>query len=424
MPGPSLEVADIFRAVTPQACFQHDGAAWRAANAPSHRSQANDCRAMGHISLNQFKVMSAIERCRTAALGGHVARCADCAHEHIAYNSCRNRHCPKCQAAAAKTWLAAREAELLPVRYFLLVFTLPKPIADIAHQNKREIYNLLMRASADTVIKIAADPKHLGARAGMISVLHTWGSAMTHHPHIHMIVPGGGLSTDGSKWISSRKNFFLSVRVLSRLYRRLILEGLTKLHKAGKLQFFGEHSGLIDRNTFDAFLKPLRQIDWVVYTKEPFAGPKSVLTYLSRYTHRVAISNSRLIRFDARSVTFRVKDYRLKGAGRHTTMTLATSEFIRRFLIHVLPRGQHRIRHYGFFRNGNRAANIARIRLLLGAKTSDHQHINEGSINDAGEPLRTLALTCPCCGGQLVIINTIAPAQHPRAPPKPQRAAA
>ncbi len=310
------------------------------------------------------------------------------------------------------------------MRYFHLVFTLPKPIANIAHQNKREIYNLLMRASADTVIKIAADPKHLGARAGMISVLHTWGSAMTHHPHVHMIVPGGGLSTDGSKWISSRKNFFLSVRVLSRLYRRLILEGLTKLHKAGKLQFFGEHAGLIDRNTFDEFLKPLRQIDWVVYAKEPFAGPKSVLAYLSRYTHRVAISNSRLIRFDAQSVTFRVKDYRLKSAGRHTTMTLDTAEFIRRFLIHVLPRGQHRIRHYGFFGNGNRAANIARIRLLLGAKTSDHQHINEGSINDAGEPLRTLALPCPCCGGQLVIINTIAPAQHPRAPPKTARAAA
>lgn len=303
MPRPSREVADIFR---------DHGAAWRAANA-------------GHISRNQFKVMSAIERCRTAALGGHVARCADCAHEHIAYNSCRNRHCPKCQAGAAKTWLAAREAELLPVRYFHLVFTLPKPIADIAHQNKRELYNLLMRASADTVIKIAADPKHLGAQAGMISVLHTWGSAMTHHPHVHMIVPGGGLSTDSASWIACRKNFFLSVRVLSRLYRRLILEGLTKLHKAGKLQFFGEQAGLVDRAAFDSFLQPLRKIDWVVYAKEPFAGPKAVLAYLSRYTHRVAISNSRLIHFDARSVTFRVKDYRLKGAGRHTTMTSSSA---------------------------------------------------------------------------------------------------
>ena len=251
----SFEVADLFR---------DHGATWRAAN-------------KGHLSLNQMKVMSAIERCRTAALGGHVARCEDCDHEHIAYNSCRNRHCPKCQSGAAKAWLAAREAELLPVRYFHLVFTLPKPIADIAYQNKREIYNLLMRASADTVIKIAADPKHLGARAGMISVLHTWGSAMTHHPHVHMIVPGGGLSADGTKWIACRKNFFLSVRVLSRLYRRFILEGLAKLHTAGKLLFFGDLAKLVDCDAFDTFLQPLRKIDWVVYAKEPFAGPKAVL---------------------------------------------------------------------------------------------------------------------------------------------------
>ena len=401
MPGPLLEVADIFRA---------HGAAWRAVNA-------------GLISLTQLKVMSAIERCRTAALGGHVARCTDCAHEHIAYNSCRNRHCPKCQAGAAKTWLAAREAELLQVRYFHLVFTLPKKIAEIAHQNKREIYNLLMRASADTVVKIAADPKHLGARVGITSVLHTWGSAMTHHPHVHMIVPGGGLSADGSEWIACRKTFFLSVRVLSRLYRRLILDGLVKLQKAGKLQFFGKHAGLIDRSSFDAFLKPLRKIDWVVYAKEPFAGPKAVLAYLSRYTHRIAISNSRLIRFDAHSVTFRVKDYRLKGAGRHTTMTLATSEFIRRFLVHVLPRGQHRIRHYGFYGNGNRAANIARIRQLLGAKTPDQERGDDDSPSDTNEPPRVLALPCPCCGGQLIIIHAIALPQHPRAPPATARAA-
>ena len=401
MPGPSLEVADIFRA---------HGAAWRGANA-------------GHISLNQLKVMSAIERCRTAALGGHVARCVDCAHEHIAYNSCRNRHCPKCQSGAAKAWLAAREAELLPVRYFHLVFTLPKPIADVAHQNKRELYNLLMRASADTVVKIAADPKHLGARVGITSVLHTWGSAMTHHPHVHMIVPGGGLSQDGSKWIACRKNFFLSVRVLSRLYRRLILEGLVKLHKAGKLQFFGEQADLADKTVVDDFLKTLRKIDWVIYAKEPFAGPSAVLAYLSRYTHRVAISNSRLIRADADQVTFRVKNYRIKGAGRHTTMTLATNEFIRRFLIHVLPRGQHRIRHYGFYGNGNRAANIARIRSLLGAKTPDRKRDDGGSLDKTDEP-RVLALPCPCCGGQLIIIDTIARAQHPRAPPTTARAAA
>jgi predicted Zn-ribbon and HTH transcriptional regulator len=395
----NLEVADIFRA---------HGAVWRLANA-------------GHISLDQLKVMSAIERCRTAALGGHMARCEGCAHEHIAYNSCRNRHCPKCQSGAAKAWLAAREAELLPVRYFHLVFTLPKQIADIAHQNKREIYNLLMRASADTVIKIAADPKHLGARAGITSVLHTWGSAMTHHPHVHMIVPGGGLSADGTRWIACRKNFFLSVRVLSRLYRRLILEGLAKLHAAGELQFFGNHAKLADPNAFGLFLQPLRKIDWVVYAKEPFAGPKAVLAYLSRYTHRIAISNSRLIRFGAESVAFRVKNYRRNGAGRHTTMTLATSEFIRRFLIHVLPKGQHRIRHYGFFGNGNRAANIARIRGLLGSQPPNRKDTGEG---DTDQPSRVLALPCPCCGGRLIIVDTFAPAQHPRAPPKPQRAAA
>ncbi|PHR61115.1 MAG: IS91 family transposase [Robiginitomaculum sp.] len=403
MSGTSLEVADIFR---------DHGAAWRVAN-------------KGHVSLSQFKVMNAIERCRTAALGGHVARCADCAHEHIAYNSCRNRHCPKCQSGAAKTWLAAREAELLPVRYFHLVFTLPKPIADIAHQNKREVYNLLMRASADTVIKIAADPKHLGARAGMISVLHTWGSAMTHHPHVHMIVPGGGLSTDGTRWIACRKNFFLSVRVLSRLYRRFILEGLVKLHKAGKLQFFGDRVDLIDRDAFDACLTPLRKIDWVVYAKEPFAGPRAVLAYLSRYTHRVAISNSRLIRMDRSGVTFRVKNYRVKGSGRHTTMTLETNEFIRRFLIHVLPKGQHRIRHYGFFGNGNRAANIARIRELLRVKEPDAGHNNgDPTEGSADEHPRVLALPCPCCRGRLIIVEAFAPQQQPRAPPVTTRVAA
>jgi len=368
--------------------------------------------------------MSAIERCRTAALGGHVARCEACAHGHIAYNSCRNRHCPKCQAGAAKSWLAAREAELLPVRYFHLVFTLPKPIADIAYQNKRAIYNLLMRASADTVVKIGADPKHLGARVGITSVLHTWGSAMTHHPHAHMIVPGGGLSEDGTEWIASRKNFFLSVRVLSRLYRRLILEGLARLHKAGKLRFFGDHAELVDRAAFLAFLQPLRKIEWVVYAKEPFAGPKAVLAYLSRYTHRVATSNSRLIRVDQRGVTFRVKDYRVSGPGRHTTMTLAIDEFIRRILIHVLPKGQHRIRHYGFFGNGNRAANIARIRHLLGAKMPEQGSSDSDSLDDNDAPPRVLALPCPCCGGRLIIVETFEPQQHPRAPPTTARAAA
>ena len=395
----SLEVADIFR---------DHGEAWRAANA-------------GHVSLGQLKVMSAVERCRTAALGGHVARCEDCAHEHIAYNSCRNRHCPKCQAGAAKAWLAAREAELLPVGYFHLVFTLPKPIADIAYQNKRAIYNLLMRVSADTVLKIAADPKHLGARVGITSVLHTWGSAMTHHPHVHMIVPGGGLSPDGSEWIASRANFFLPVRVLSRLFRRLFLEGVVKLHRAGRLAFFNDHAGLADAAAFSAFLAPLRKIDWVVYAKEPFAGPKAVLAYLSRCTHRVAIANSRLIRADANGVTFRVKDYRVDGAGRYKTMTLATDEFIRRFLVHVLPRGQHRIRHYGFFGNGNRAANISRIRNLLRA---DAPIQNGKDIADADEEKpRVLALPCPICAGRMIIIESFPPEGQPRAPPN-RRAAA
>jgi len=387
VPHPALEVADIFR---------DHGPAWRAANA-------------GHVSLGQMKVMSAVEHCRTAVLGGHVARCEDCAHEHIAYNSCRNRHCPKCQAGAAKAWLAAREAELLPVGYFHVVFTVPTLIADIAHQNKRALYDLLMRASAETTLTIAADPKHLGARVGITSVLHSWGSAMTHHPHVHMIVPGGGLSADGSQWIACRKNFFLPVRVLSRLFRRLFLQGLTKLHRDGRLAFFGEHKPLADRPAFDAFLEPLRTIEWVVYAKEPFAGPKAVLAYLSRYTHRVAIANSRLIRADADSVTFRVKDYRIDGPGRHTTMTLKPHEFIRRFLMHVLPRGQHRIRHYGFLGNGNRAANIARIRELLAALAPTPD--TDGT--DTAEGPRVLALPCPCCGGRLIIVEAFGPGRPP-----------
>jgi len=394
LPRSSLEVADIFR---------DHGAAWRAANA-------------GHVSFAQLKVMSAVERCRTAALGGHVARCEDCAHEHIAYNSCRNRHCPKCQAGAARAWLAAREAELLPVGYFHLVFTLPAPIADIAYHNKHAVYDLLMRASAETTLTIAADRRHLGARIGITSVLHTWGSAMTHHPHVHMIVPGGGLSADGSEWIACRPNFFLPVRVLSRLFRRLFLDRLAGLHRDGRLAFYGQHAGLADRTAFDAFLAPLRKTEWVVYAKEPFAGPKAVLAYLSRYTHRVAISNSRLISMGEDGVTFRVKDYRVDGPGRYTTMTLDPHEFIRRFLIHVLPRGQHRIRHYGLFANGSRAANIARIRQLLTARAPAPDTDTEAT--DAGEQPRVLAVPCPCCGGRLVIVAAFGPGgpshHHPR----------
>jgi len=394
MARPTLEVADIFR---------DHGAAWRAANA-------------GHVSLGQLKVMSAIERCRTAALGGHVAQCEDCSHTRISYNSCRNRHCPKCQGAAARDWLAERQAELLPVGYFHVVFTLPARIADIAYQNKRLVYDLLMRASAETTLTIAADPRHLGARIGITSVLHTWGSAMTHHPHVHMIVPGGGLSPDGERWIACRKTFFLPVRVLSRLFRRLFLDGLARLHRDGRLAFFGDHAGLADRATFDAFLAPLRNTEWVVYAKEPFAGPKAVLAYLARYTHRVAISNSRLIHIGADGITFRVKDYRVDGPGRYKTMTLEPHEFIRRFLMHVLPRGQHRIRHYGLFANGNRAANIARTRELLAAPTP----APDAEAAETADGPRILALPCPCCGGRLIIVDAFGPGGPSHHRPAPE----
>jgi hypothetical protein len=303
MSRPALEVADIFR---------DHGAAWRSANA-------------GHLSLDQLKVMSAIERCRTAALGGHVARCEDCTHTLITYNSCRNRHCPKCQGAAAKQWLAEREAELLPVPYFHLVFTLPGPIADIAYQNKAAIYDLLFKAAAEATLTIAADRKHLGASIGITAVLHTWGSALTHHPHVHMIVPGGGISLEGQRWIACRPTFFLPVRVLSRLFRRLLLKMLTMAHKTGRLAFFGNHAALAEKRAFAAFLAPLRKTEWVVYAKRPFGGPQAVLAYLSRYTHRVAICNHRLISADDAGVTFKWKDYRIEGPGRYKTMTLLTS---------------------------------------------------------------------------------------------------
>ena len=312
----------------------------------------------GTSSLDQFKVMSAVERCRTAALGGHVAACEDCGHSHIAYNSCRNRHCPKCQGAAARDWLADREAELLPVGYFHLVFTLPSEIADIAYQNKRVIYGLLFKASAEAMLTIAADPKHLGAKIGFTAVLHSWGSAMTHHPHTHMIVPGGGISPDGKAWIACRPGVRRLTRphrghgpphscpcaCSPRLFRRVFLEKLVAAHEAGDLQFFNDHAALAHGAAFKRYLQPLRKAEWVVYAKKPFAGPEAVLAYLSRYTHRVAISNSRLVSADRRGVTFRWKNYRLKGAARYSTMTLPTHEFIRRFLMHVLPKGFHRIR--------------------------------------------------------------------------------
>ncbi len=399
MPRPALEVADIFRA---------HGPAWREAQA-------------GHLSLGQLKVMSAIERCRTAALGGHVAQCEDCTHTRIAYNSCRNRHCPKCQGAAAKDWLAAREAELLPVPYCHVVFTLPAQIADIAYQNKAQVYDILFKATAETLLGIAADPRHLGARIGFTAVLHSWGSALTHHPHLHCIVPGGGISLDGERWVSCRPRFFLPVRVLSRLFRRLFLERLAAAHDAGRLKFFGDHAHLADALAFARYLRPLRKVEWVVYAKPPFGGPEAVLAYLSRYTHRVAISNSRLIVLDDKQVTFKWKDYRAKDGDVHKTMALPIPEFIRRFLIHVLPPGFHRIRHYGLFANGGRTNNLARVRKLLQVPAPQDQPENIDTNKDDG--VQTLPHPCPSCGGRMIVIETFEPGHAPRAPPPSKRQA-
>jgi len=370
--------------------------------------------------------MSAIEGCRTAALGGHVARCQNeaCGRTVIAYNSCRNRHCPKCQGSQAREWLEARKAELLEVPYFHVVFTLPPRIGSIAFQNKAVIYGLLFKASAETLLTIAADPKRLGVRIGFTSVLHTWGSAMTHHPHVHMIVPGGGLSPDGSRWISGKPDFFLPVRVLSKLFRRLMLERLAATHGAGKLAFFGAHAHLADTQAFALFLAPLRKIKWFVYAKRPFAGPNAVLAYLSRYTHRVAISNSRLIKAEATSVTFKVKNYRVEGSARYTTMTLDVREFIRRFLIHVLPKGFHRIRHYGLFAGSAKAASIATARKLLAIAASTIA-IDVNNPDGTADDHRihdddALTSPCPCCGGRMRIIETFNRGESPHHQPPPR----
>jgi predicted RNA-binding Zn-ribbon protein involved in translation (DUF1610 family) len=391
MVHPALEVADIFRA---------HGPAWRQAQA-------------GRLSLGQLQVMSAIERCRSAALGGHVLQCPACEHTQIAYNSCRNRHCPKCQATAARRWLEARQVDLLPVDYYHLVFTLPAPISDIAYYNKTVLYSILFRTAAETLLTIAADPKHLGARIGTTLVLHTWGSAMTHHPHVHGIVPGGGLSLDGQRWVACRPGFFLPVRVLSRLFRRLFLEKLGDAHRTGKLKCFGEIARLADPKAFADWLKPLRQCEWVVYAKRPFAGPKAVLAYLSRYTHRVAIANSRLIALNEQGVTFKWKDYRAKQRYRHKTMTLTCDEFMRRFLLHVLPSGFHRIRHYGLIANTTRKDNLARAReLLMVEKTIETA---DADIADGSD--ESVTYVCPDCGAPMIIIDTFMRGQLPRAPP-------
>lgn len=388
----ALEVADIFRT---------HGPAWRNTQ-------------QGHLSLGQLKVMSAIEPCRSAALGGHLLHCEACEHGEIAYNSCRNRHCPKCQASAAKRWLDARQAELLPVDYYHVVFTLPAPISAIAYYNKAVIYRLLFEVASETLITIAADPKHLGAQIAATLVLHTWGSTLTHHPHVHAIVPGGGLSKDAERWVACRPGFFLSVRVLSRLFRRRFLEELELAHLAGQLQFFGEYVQLSDAISFTKWLAPMRRCEWVVYAKRPFAGPQAVLSYLSRYTHRVAIANSRLVSMDENGVTFRWKDYRDKGATRHKTMKLEPEEFMRRFLLHVLPHGFHRIRHYGLIANNARKENLVHARELLHVapaavaetKTSDEQT----------EPVR-VTFVCSQCGAPMIIVQTFVRGQAIRAPP-------
>jgi hypothetical protein len=377
MSRPGLEVADIFR---------RHGEAWRARNA-------------GHVSAGQVRVMSAIEACRTAALGGHVERCEDCAHTRIAYNSCRNRHCPKCQSRAAAEWLAAREAELLPVPYFHVVFTLPAAIGAIAYQNKAKVYALLFKAAAETLLTIAADRKHLGADIGITAVLHTWGQNLDHHPHLHCIVPGGGVSSDGRRWVSCRSGFFLPVRVLSRLFRRLFLQSLRAAHHTGELPFYSSLVGLEDRQAFDRYLAPMQRSEWVVYAKRPFAGSSQVLAYLARYTHRVAISNSRLISLADGQVRFRWKDYR--QAARAKVMTLAAGEFIRRFLMHTLPDGFHRIRHYGLFANGHRADKLTLCRRLLHAPPAPPTNTGIEGDGAADEPH-----ACPCCGGRMVIIET------------------
>jgi len=387
---PALEVADIFRA---------HGPAWRDA-------------LRGHLSRAQLKVMSAIAQCRTAALGGHVLRCDGCGLDEVSYNSCRNRHCPKCQSSAAKRWLDARQADLLPVEYYHVVFTLPAPIADIAYQNKAALYGLLFDMAAETLQRVAADPKHLGASIGATLVLHTWGSALTHHPHVHGIVPGGGLSPDGSRWVACRPGFFLSVRVLSRLFRRRFLEKLQRLHDGGALSFFGEHAALANAAAFKDWLAPLRKCEWVVYAKRPFAGPQAVLAYLSCYTHRVAISNSRLLAMDERGVTFRWKDYRAKGNTRHTAMTLSPQEFIRRFLLHVLPGGFHRIRHYGLLANSNRRDNLALARELLQVAPPPPDE-SAGEVATAPAP----TFVCAHCGHAMVVLQVFLRGCPIRAPP-------
>jgi hypothetical protein len=374
-----LEVADIFR---------RHGDAYR---------RAHD----GHLGRVERRVMSAIELCRTAALGGHTEICAACGLVRCAYNSCRNRHCPKCQGQARAEWLAARQTELLPVPYFHVVFTLPAPVAEIAFHNKAAVYAILFRTAAETLRTIAADPKHLGAEIGFLAVLHTWSQNLHHHPHVHCVVPGGGLSLDQTRWVACRPGFFLPVRVLSRLFRRLFLDELRTAFTAGELGFFGELAALAQPAAFTRRLRELRRVEWVVYAKRPFGGPAQVLAYLGRYTHRVAIASSRLVSLTNAEVAFRWKDYRQHGKTK--LMTLAADEFIRRFLLHTLPDGFHRIRHYGFLANRKRSAKLALCRRLLDAPSREPPAEQVQEAVPSHQPDR-----CPTCGGAMVVLAVLA----------------
>jgi hypothetical protein len=392
-----LEVADIFRQA-----------------GPSYRQHYADA-----LSRGQRCVMSAIERCRTAALGGHVEQCDSCGHQRIAFNSCRNRHCPKCQSLVRAQWLEDRHADLIPVDYFHVVFTLPEEIAAIAYQNKAVVYDILFHATAETLRTIAADPKHLGAEIGFIAILHTWGQNLLHHPHLHCVVPGGGLSADGERWVSCRPGFFLPVRVLSRLFRRLFLAQLQAAFDAGHLRFFNALEPLQTPRAFARHLAPARRAEWVVYAKPPFGGPKHVLEYLGRYTHRVAISNNRLIDFGEGKVSFRWKDYR--NESRQKVMRMEAHEFIRRFLLHVLPGGFQRIRHYGLLANRYRAVKLARCRQLL-AEPAPIVEVPDVPLDyrDRYQLLTGKSLRdCPKCGhGHMACIETFLPGTLPRGPPR------
>ncbi|WP_296578607.1 IS91 family transposase [Phreatobacter sp.] len=380
-----LEVADVFRRHGP--AYRHDRA-----------------KPLGRV---ETRVMSAITLCRTAALGGHVEACGDCTHSRIAYNSCRNRHCPKCQGAARETWLAAREKDLLPTHYFHVVFTVPAEIAAMAFQNKAVVYAILFEAAAFALRAASRDQRHLGGETGAVAILHTWGQALTHHPHVHCLVPGGALASDG-RWIACKPNFLLPVHVLSRLFRRRFVERLEEARIAGSLSFFGELAVMNDAEAFAASITRQRHANWVVYAKPPFGSPRHVLAYLGRYTHRVAIANSRLVAMDDATVSFRWRDYRHGGAAR--VMTLDANEFIRRFLLHALPDGFHRIRHFGFLANGCRRAKLAVIRGAIAAARengADSLHAGEQDAADGGPKPKRGALeptACPCCGGTMRVI--------------------